>query len=178
MGNKLVNLASAERISGISRGRLERAIRDNRLESARLGGQIMVREDEAAALSLSAERSLGELCRAVAYVYREKLTGESVPAGVARDMAGMTLEGGGGLVPFQVAEQFWDRVRSFEPLPRVRWLMTEHREFEFPTVLESSRAAGKRWGGAVVRYGASQGSDLSGTAAHINQPQVGVIKFA
>ena len=67
------------------------------------------------------------------------------PRAVMRDMSGMTEGDGGAIIPFQVAEQFWDRARSFEPLPRVRFLMTEHREFEFPTVYETSRKPGLRW---------------------------------
>lgn len=163
-------------------------IADGTIETVEHGGREWVRRESVEKLAGPSRGGtpeadddgpgLGEVMRAMAY---QRLVPEhETPAdvrGVQRDLTGLTGPDGGYLIKPQVAQSYFARVRSHAPLNMMRWYFATAREYEVFTTGEASRAAGSRYGGAIVKWAvnATQGSDLSsGTAS---QPTVTPIRF-
>ncbi len=205
MADKLMNLAECERVTGLSRGKLERRIRDGGLKAQKIDGQILVNSRDVGPLMFDANDggpTFGETCRvamiramadsgneAMASVL-ESMSPNLVPVSrawdqgvrrvdwVSRDMNAVDAASGGYLLGMDVASEWWDRARSSAPLnwiPVENWRYTKDREYDWTTVQETTRANGQAWGGVQVRFRAEEGSDLSATT--LNQPQVSVVKF-
>lgn len=117
---------------------------------------------------------LPQLLRAMAY--QKCVRPEERPADIVRTLDGLTGASGGYFIKPEFATEFFNRVRSYEPLGRLKWYFHPSKEFQVPTTGESSRAAGSRFGGAVVKWlNTAEGADLSTATA--NQPTASIIRF-
>jgi HK97 family phage major capsid protein len=175
-----VTFEQAEIITGKSEGFLRSAADAGRLRMHPGGKDECESEGLARLMYEREQRSIGSLCRAFwwdRFAADRSLVPPSMKV-IARDWSGLTGPDGGYLTPWTVVDEWFDRIRtSFEPLKRIKWRFTSLRQFDYTTVMESSRAFGLRYGGSVVKWGTSPGVDHSTPVALVNQPQVTVAKF-
>jgi hypothetical protein len=176
---KLLTLAEVARLVNRGEKYIQRMADAGVLNPTVQNGREMFWPEEAALLvnRPDDQPNLGEVFRSIVHA-RGAITPDYVPPqakAVLRDMSELTGPTGGYLVAHGLLGTYMDRIYSFEPLSRLNWAMTSLKEYDISTALEVSRAPGARFGGAYIRYGPSEGTDLSVGPAF--QPQVSNIHF-